>query len=121
MKKAFTLAEVLITLTIIGVIAVLTIPNLMKKWEDQHTVSAVKEAYSIIDNAIKMAVYENGTFDEWTWPTYDYGNRFISQDYMGELLKNYMKIQKFCPSQTHNPCIPYNKKYKVILYLNTYK
>ena len=35
-KICFTLAEVLITLTIIGVIAALTIPNLMQKYEKQQ-------------------------------------------------------------------------------------
>ena len=64
-KKAFTLAEVLITLTIIGIIAALTIPNLMQKWQDQHTVSAVKEAYAILNNAVKLAVRENGPTTEW--------------------------------------------------------
>ena len=32
-SRGFTLAEVLITLTIIGVIAALTIPTLMRKYE----------------------------------------------------------------------------------------
>ena len=53
-RTAFTLAEVLITLTIIGVIAALTIPNLMQKWHDHADVQKVKEAYSILNNAIKQ-------------------------------------------------------------------
>ena len=40
-KIAFTLAEVLITLTIIGVIAALTIPTLMQKWSDHADVTRV--------------------------------------------------------------------------------
>ena len=31
----------------------------MHKWQDQHAVSAVKEAYTIFDNALKMAIREN--------------------------------------------------------------
>lgn len=33
-KCAFTMAEALITLLIIGIVAALTIPNLARKWED---------------------------------------------------------------------------------------
>lgn len=42
MKKGFTLAEVLITLGIIGVIAALTIPGLITKWHKQATAAKVK-------------------------------------------------------------------------------
>lgn len=48
---AFTLAEVLITLGIIGIVAALTIPNLIGNSDKQATVSKVKEAYSILSQA----------------------------------------------------------------------
>ena len=48
---AFTLAEVLITLGIIGVVASLTIPALLANSEKQTIVSKVKEAYSILSQA----------------------------------------------------------------------
>lgn len=48
---AFTLAEVLITLGIIGVIAAITIPVVIGSSEKQVIVSKVKEAYSIISQA----------------------------------------------------------------------
>ena len=45
MKKiAFTLAEVLLTLTIIGVVAALTVPNLMGAVEDKELAQAAIEA-----------------------------------------------------------------------------
>ena len=59
-KKAFTLAEVLITLTIIGVIAALTIPTLMKKYDEAATVSKVKKMYTTIANAVRVWQVENG-------------------------------------------------------------
>ena len=49
--NAFTLAEVLITLGIIGIVAALTIPSLMGKYREKQTVSAVKTAYSIFSQA----------------------------------------------------------------------
>ena len=83
MKKAFTLAEVLITLTIIGVIAALTIPNLMQKWSDHADVQKVKEAYSILSNALKMAVAENGPVNEW-------------QEDKPATLSKYLRVDRIC-------------------------
>ena len=64
---AFTLAEVLITLVIIGVVAALTIPNLMQKYQEQATVKKVQKVYSNISNAYAMAIKDNGLADEWDW------------------------------------------------------
>jgi len=52
---AFTLAEVLITLTIIGVIAAITIPNLMKNYQTHIFKTAYKQAYSDINQAFAQA------------------------------------------------------------------
>ena len=60
MKKGFTLAEVLITLVIIGVIAAMTIPTLMNKTNEQETVTAVKKAYSVLGQAYQKVIAENG-------------------------------------------------------------
>lgn len=43
--KAFTLAEVLITLMVIGVLAVITIPSLLQSWQEQATVAKVRKVY----------------------------------------------------------------------------
>lgn len=50
-SRAFTLAEVLITLGIIGIVAALTIPTIISNSEKQSTVSKVKETYSILSQA----------------------------------------------------------------------
>ena len=52
-KTAFTLAEVLITLGIIGVVAAMTIPNLMAKINNIKLKSQFKEAYSILSQTVK--------------------------------------------------------------------
>ena len=54
--RAFTLAEVLIALVIIGIIAALTVPTLMHKVEKQGYVSGLKKAYSILNNATNMII-----------------------------------------------------------------
>lgn len=57
---AFTLAEVLITLGIIGIVAVMTIPAIINNSEKQSIVSKVKEAYSIMSQATGQIKNECG-------------------------------------------------------------
>lgn len=64
-KVAFTLAEVLITIGIIGVVAALTIPTLIQKHQEQVIVNKVLKAYSIISQAYLRAVEENGDVTNW--------------------------------------------------------
>lgn len=59
-KKAFTLAETLITLTIIGVIAALTIPTLYANYQKHTYVIGLKKAYSQLQNAVKMIPVSEG-------------------------------------------------------------
>lgn len=60
MKKAFTLAEVLITLGVIGVVAAMTLSVLINKYRERQYVVGLKKAVAIIDNAYRLAIYENG-------------------------------------------------------------
>lgn len=57
---AFTLAEVLITLMIIGIVAELTIPNLAKNIQDTQYKIGLKKAYSEISQAYLSAQVDNG-------------------------------------------------------------
>lgn len=51
--NAFTLAEVLITLGVIGVVAAMTIPTLMTNLQNRKLESQFKEGYSILSQAFK--------------------------------------------------------------------
>lgn len=57
--KAFTLAEVLITLGVIGIVSAMTIPPLLTNFKKRETVSKVKAAYSIFSQAVKLSIQEN--------------------------------------------------------------
>jgi len=58
-KRAFTLAEVLVTLAVIGVIASLTIPPLVKSYEKREWISGYKSTYSIVNRATRMIMADN--------------------------------------------------------------
>ena len=59
-SNAFTLAEVLITLVIIGVIAAITVPTLMNKTNNQEYVSKLKKTYSTLAQATNLIIAEEG-------------------------------------------------------------
>lgn len=57
-NRAFTLAEILITIGIIGVVAALTMPSLINSYKDKQFKTAYKKAYSDIQNAFIDAIFE---------------------------------------------------------------
>ena len=60
LKNGFTLAEVLITLGIIGVVAALTIPTLIGNYQKKEVAVRLQKMYNTIQNAISLAEEENG-------------------------------------------------------------
>lgn len=64
-KIAFTLAEVLITLGIIGVVAALTIPTLMANHRRQVAETRLEKFYTTINQAVKMAEVDYGDMTQW--------------------------------------------------------
>ena len=58
---AFTLAEVLITLGVIGVVAALTIPSLIAKHQKKVYVTQLQKAYNTVTNAFKLMQAESGS------------------------------------------------------------
>lgn len=83
-KRGFTLAEVLITLGIIGVVAAMTIPTLMSTFAKQRTETQLKAFYSRINQTIKMSIADNGDPDGWV------EERAYSYDEQVEFLKQYI-------------------------------
>ena len=64
-KIAFTLAEVLITLGIIGVVVALTLPSVIERHQKLETVTKLKKAYSTLSQAIERAKVDNGDIQNW--------------------------------------------------------
>ena len=64
-KSAFTLAEVLITLGIIGVVAAMTMPVLVTNFQKKRTVTQLKATYSILAQAFEHAKVDYGDMEYW--------------------------------------------------------
>lgn len=84
MKKGFTLAEVLITLGIIGVVAALTLPSLITNYRKKQTVAQLKKVYSELSQAAQMSVVQNGDMKNWDYSLT--GEEFFNT-YLGNFIK----------------------------------
>jgi len=109
-KKAFTLAEVLVTLTIIGVVSSMTIPTLHQRHTEQATVNKVKKLYTTLSQAYQKAVVEHGDVDTWGITGHTQTDALIIYDY---LIKDNFKIMKDCGFNNDGGCI-YNGDYKLL-------
>lgn len=76
--KAFTLAEVLITLGIIGVVAAITIPGMITNNKARKLRSQFLKSYSVVQQAFKQMEADDVSLDPNTYPT-------------GTFYKTYMK------------------------------
>ena len=101
-KIAFTLAEVLITLGIIGVVAALTIPTLMANHRKQVVETSLEKFYSTMNQAIKMAEVDYGDVRQWDEFEYGFnededGNPTTSKAlaWFDKYLKPYLKYTKY--------------------------
>lgn len=103
-SKGFTLAEVLITLGIIGVVAAMTIPTVLQNMRDQSTVSALKKAQSTLSQAFLQAIKDNGTPDLWDIPAGTVGSENLLN-----ILATYLNVTNKCGDTSG--CFP-PEKYK---------
>ena len=77
-NNAFTLAEVLITLGIVGVVAVMTIPTVIKNIQHKTLESQFKKSYSQLSQVIEQLRMEYGTLSS---SEYSVFNEFIESKY----------------------------------------
>ena len=92
-KCAFTLTEVLITLGIIGVVAAMTMPTLIAKYEKKQTAVRLKQTYAQLQEAIALSVVENGDIKEWNWPQENWFDKYMVK-YL-KLAKNKSEFKVF--------------------------
>lgn len=103
MKNGFTLAEVLITLGIIGVVAAMTMPTLIQKNQDKELISRIKKTYSDVSNAIIRAQTDYGVVGD-NSALFDPNNTSIET---AEKFVKYFNGAKLCKSKTDRGCAQY--------------
>ena len=103
-NKGFTLAEVLITLGVIGVVAAMTLPSVINKYKEQETVNKVKKFYSTMSQAYMLSVKDNGYANEWN---VDNGYTETTANQVATYLKPYLKIIRDCG--TNSGCLGYKE------------
>ena len=114
MKKAFTLTEILITLSIIGVIAALTIPAVLKGYRERVYSSQLKKTVAQIENAAKAIMT-----DEHAQSFYETSASMKRNDEdlsVGApyFLRNYFKVARDCVGASVTNCGAKEDSYKSI-------
>lgn len=106
---AFTLAEVLIALAIIGIVAAVTIPSVVNKYKTQVASTRLKKFYSMMSQAVQLSTLDNGEVSNWTKGTlkddFDYTVNFESSyqfftTYLAPYIKynRVIKVEKVSPT-----------------------
>ena len=107
-RAAFTLAEVLITLGIIGVVAAMTIPTLISNYKKKDTSAKLKKFYSMMSQAIQLSEIENGPAEHWQktpmiWKpdgTADHDtNKKLAEQFINKYILPYIKYSKVTDSE----------------------
>lgn len=95
-KKAFTLAEVLITLGIIGVVAAMTLPSVIGNYQKKQTAVQLSKFYTVMQQAIRMSEIDNGSVKYWDFAI---GGNEHTEIFVDKYLKPYIKvIKEYSPS-----------------------
>jgi prepilin-type N-terminal cleavage/methylation domain-containing protein len=100
--KAFTLAEVLITLAIIGVVAALTIPTVVQNYQKTQVVTQLKKTFSALSNTTNLAIADYGPITGW-----ETGEGFSSANsiaFANKYLIPYLKVAKNCEAKITDDC-----------------
>ena len=105
-KKAFTMAEVLMVLAVIGVVAAMTLPRLSDNVDEQALVAGTKKVYSDLQTAYEAMVTRYGEPDGWISA---FGNDSTKRKEATKLLKDRLKesldVEIDCEDSASN-CMP---------------
>lgn len=108
---AFTLAEVLITLGIIGVVAAITIPIVITNYQKQQTVTCLQKVFSTINQAAKLAEKDYGFMTTWAFPGPDWDQTESVNFWNNYSLIPYLSVAKTCVGADVSACWANNSKY----------
>ena len=121
-KPAFTLAEVLVTLGIIGIVAAMTLPMLAKNYQFYVRQQQFKKAYAAMSVAIQKTQIDmgEGIKCHYVNGVWDFNAMIDCEWFYDELMKN-LVVLKFCEDNAlEKGCIPKEMKTIEDLYLDVY-
>lgn len=107
LKNGFTLAEVLLTLAIVGIVAAVTVPSLMADIQSADTVARLKKAQSVMQEAVKLSMLADGVSELSQGNTTSPGSLWYR-------IAPYLSFSKNCGYQTFasdQDCFPNNYKF----------
>ena len=101
--NAFTLAEVLITLGVIGVVAAMTLPTLIQNYKRHEVETKLAKFYTVMNEAIRMSETVNG--DKMYWEVLGNGfeededgnvdkTKSIPLAWYNKYLRDYLQVSK---------------------------
>ena len=94
-KVAFTLAEVLITLGIIGIVAAMTLPAIIEHHQKKVVETRLQKFYTVINQAVKLSAVENGDPLDWDiTPDSTYASYSVNKEFFEKYLLNYLKVAR---------------------------
>ena len=109
-NNGFTLAEVLITLGIIGVVAAMTLPTLVQNQQKRSLEVATQKFYSTMSQAVKKYMADEGVDDLRNTPLTDMSDDFSNwedaEKACDDFVQKYLKVAKVC----ENGCFADNYK-----------
>lgn len=100
--KSFTLAEVLITLGIIGVVAAITLPTIVSNYQKTQYVTGLKKAYTEFNQVLKQMAADKGCVDDLKCTgLFDTGT---THQTLGDEFVKYVKVVKNCGTARGQGC-----------------
>lgn len=112
-RFAFTIAEVLIVLGIVGIVAEMALPSLIQKTDNMTNATAFKKTYAALTNLYQQLVAENGDIISAIGQ-----NATSSTDSAGlaKMFMDKMKVAKDCglASAKDKNCFAYKVKYRLL-------
>ncbi len=87
--KAFTMAEVLITLGVIGIVAAMTFPMMIHKYRKVVIENRLKTTLSLLNQALYMSVANNG-------PAYGWDYNLTTEEFFNQYYAPYLKYTHVC-------------------------
>lgn len=127
-KTAFTLAEVLITLGIIGVVAAMTLPTLIQQHQKQVYVTQLKKSLSTVQNMVTKITADEGASDLFSTSLFDgmwvQGKENCEDSYgdtsgLDNIVPKYIKTVKICSNSECDIKYGYDSNNKGIISSHT--